>query len=78
VSVLGFVANLKNTSPAAWYLLLEAKKEGLVTIDEELDAITATNHLLLIYPGLHEVLTRIINAWTEDQAIKDFNVKDVL
>jgi hypothetical protein len=37
----------------------------VVVVDEKTDAVTATNRLLLTYPGLHDTLVTLINAWAE-------------
>lgn len=74
----GFITYLKAEQPGVWALLLNAQQEGLITIDEEVDAVTATDRLLWTYPGLHEVLIRIINGWAEDHAAKSFQLTDLL
>lgn len=65
--VEGFISELKNQQPLVWQLLQQAEVEGLIHIDESVDAITPTNRLLWTYPGLHEVLVRIINELIENQ-----------
>jgi hypothetical protein len=59
------IEHLKTRQPSTWALLQVVALEGLVIIDEETDAITATNRLLLTYPGLHDILATITNAWAE-------------
>jgi hypothetical protein len=61
----GLVEYLKRKQPATWALLKRAALDGLVIIDEATDAATATNRLLLTYPGLHEILSTLTNAWAE-------------
>jgi hypothetical protein len=61
----GFIEHLKTRQPATWALLKAAASNGLVVIDEETDAVTATNRLLLTYPGLHDNLATLTNAWAE-------------
>jgi primosomal protein N' (replication factor Y) len=46
-------------------LFLPFEKLKLIIVDEENDAITATNRLLWVYPGIHEALNVIINQWVE-------------
>lgn len=57
------IEHLKNQQPAIWMQLRLAATEGYVVIDKETDSITASNWLLLAYPGLHEVLSRIVSDW---------------
>lgn len=61
----GLIEHLKTHQPRTWALLEHAAKDGLVAIDEETDAVTATNRLLLTYPGLHDALATMTNAWAE-------------
>lgn len=61
----GFISHIKKTQKATWSLLQQASNEGLVIIDEDNDAITPTNRLLLTYPGLHKALGCIINNYAE-------------
>lgn len=61
----GFIGYLKKKNPAVWYSLECAAREGLVYIDIDSDAVTASNRLLLNYPDLHEVLSTLINQWAE-------------
>lgn len=56
--------------PAMWESLLRAQGMGLIHIDEENDAITATNRLLLTYPDLHEVLNVITESWVKEKSAK--------
>lgn len=63
----GLISELKNQQPLVWQLLQQAEQEGLIVIDESVDAMTPTNRLLWTYPGLHQVLIRIINELTENQ-----------
>lgn len=60
-----FIPYLKTQHPAVWRTLLIAAADGLVVIDEDNDAVTATNRLLLAYPGLHDFLTRMTDEWAE-------------
>lgn len=59
------IEHLKTRQPATWALLKAAAADGLVVIDEETDPFTATNRLLLTYPGLHDTLATLTNAWAE-------------
>jgi hypothetical protein len=61
----GLIEHLKTRQPATWAMLELAALDGLVVIDEETDAVTATNRLLLTYPGLHDILATLTNAWAE-------------
>ena len=61
----GLVEYLKREQPSTWTLLQQAALTGLVLIDEATDAVTATNRLLLTYPGLHEQLSTLTNSWAE-------------
>ncbi len=60
-----FISYLKSKQRGLWQTLLIASADGLVVIDEENDAVTATNRLLLTYPGLHEALQRLTDEWAE-------------
>jgi len=61
----GLIEHLKTRQPRTWALLQQAAREGLVAIDEQTDALTATNRLLLTYPGLHDAIATLANAWAE-------------
>jgi len=61
----GLIEHLKTRRPSTWALLKHAASNGLVVIDEETDAITATNRLLLTYPGLHDALSTVANTCAE-------------
>lgn len=61
----GLIEHLKERQPATWALLKLAAADGLVLIDEECDAVTATNRLLLTYPGLHDTISALIDSWAE-------------
>jgi len=61
----GLIEHLKARQPATRALLKRAALDGIVVIDEETDAITATNRLLLTYPGLHDTLAALTNARAE-------------
>ena len=62
-----FIHFLKHDRPDVWEALLGAQRQGLIMIDEENDAVTATNRLLWTYPGLHGALSTILNDWTENR-----------
>ena len=47
-------------------MLQTASLERLVLFDEEEDAISPPNRLLLNYPGLHEFVADISNHWAEE------------
>lgn len=61
----GLIEHLKTRQLATWALLKTAAANGLVVFDEETDAVTATNRLLLTHLGLHDTLVTLINAWAE-------------
>lgn len=60
----GLLASIKAGAPRLWESLEHAATLGLIFIDEEHDAVTATNRLLLTYPDLHGVLNQIIDHWS--------------
>ena len=60
----GLLAFIKAGAPKLWESLEHAAALGLIYIDEEHDAVTATNRLLLTYPDLHGVLNQIIDHWS--------------
>ena len=64
-----FIESIKQTQPQLWQSIEVNAKTGLIVIDEESDAITATNRLLLTYPDLHLTITSLINSWN-DQNLK--------
>jgi hypothetical protein len=79
----GFIDTIKEDQPALWELIKLHSQSGLIVVDEENDAISATNRLLWTYPGLHEAINTIINSWNnlslEKQAQENFSniLKDV-
>ena len=62
---IGFIESIKQTQPALWDSIVANSKTGLIVIDEQNDAVTATNRLLLTYPDLHLTLTSLISSWNE-------------
>lgn len=62
-----FICSLQREQPQLWQTIVSAANEGLIIIDQENDAVTATNRLLLTYPGLHDILAFITDQWTENQ-----------
>ena len=68
-----FIDYLKSEQPRLWETISHAAAEGLIVIDEENDAVSATNRLLLTYPDLHNVLNLLVDNWvrkkTEDLTI---------
>lgn len=58
-----FITYLKTEEPHIWESVQNASQLGLIYIDYENDAVTATNRLLLTYPGLHEALNLITETW---------------
>lgn len=73
-----FIPYLQTRHPAVWRTLLIAAADGLVVIDEANDAVTATNRLLLAYPGLHDFLTRMTDEWAERQVDVGAVFKDLV
>lgn len=59
----GFIDSLKQDQPQLWALILKAGEDGLIMVDEPNDAVTATNRLLLTYPGLHDLLAYFTDQW---------------
>jgi hypothetical protein len=60
-----FLKSIQSNHPALWESIIETSKSGLIIIDEENDAISATNRLLFTYPDLHEAISTLINEWEE-------------
>jgi hypothetical protein len=74
-----FIEYVKNKQPAMWDLIrMTAEKDRLIVIDEENDAVTATNRLLWTNPGLHECLSTIVNEWTNDHLDGDILFKSLV
>ena len=61
-----YIGSLKKKQPQLWNTIVSAAEQGLIIIDEENDAVTATNRLLLTYPGLHDVLSYLNDQWAEN------------
>jgi len=64
----GYLEYVRHNQPAIWQALQRAAAEGLVFIDSENDAISASNRLLLTYPDLHEVINMLCDQWAMQQA----------
>ncbi|MBF0236957.1 MAG: hypothetical protein HQM12_04565 [SAR324 cluster bacterium] len=60
-----YIQYLKDAQPGLWHSVVSAANDGLIMVDEDNDAVTATNRLLLTYPGLHEVLSFLHDQWVE-------------
>lgn len=58
-----FIEYLKFEQPRLWEAINGAADDGLIIIDEENDAVSATNRLLLTYPELHSVLNLLVDNW---------------
>ena len=78
MAVSSFIESMKTDQPMIWAKLLEAAADGLVFIDEETDAVTATNRLLLTYPDLHDLLNFFTDQWVEMEMTKPNFFKDLL
>jgi hypothetical protein len=64
----GFIDYLKSKEPATWALIKQtAETSDLIVVDEGSDSVTASNRLLWTYPGIHQALSTIINAWNENE-----------
>ena len=63
-----YIEYVKSKEPRIWQSLVAAAADGLIYIDEEKDAITATNRLLLTYPDLHEVINYLVGEWKAEEA----------
>ena len=74
----GFIEYIKKKNHAVWERLEYAAQEGLVYIDIDSDAVTASNRLLLTYPDLHEVLSTLINQWAESADFTFVFLRDIL
>ena len=61
-----FIDSIKKTQPQLWNIIVSAAEDGLIHIDEENDGVTATNRLLLTYPGLHDILAYLTDQWAEN------------
>jgi len=77
---IGFIKSIKQSQPDLWKAILEHTKTGLIVIDEQNDAVTATNRLLITYPDLHLTLSSLINSWNENNLQKDseLNFKNLI
>ena len=68
----GFIAHVKQNHPQMWQLIQQtAQDSGLIVVDEENDAITATNRLLWTNPVLHECLATLVDQWADQHAEAD-------
>ncbi len=56
----------KKKQPDMWILIKKATERGLIVVDVENDAITATNRLLWTNPVLHDCLATLVDQWTID------------
>jgi hypothetical protein len=63
-----YINYLKLEQPEIWQSILSAENDGLIVIDEETDSVTATNRLLLTYPGLHDILNMLVEGWNQKKA----------
>ena len=64
----GYIEYLRRTQPAIIKTLEMAAEQGLVVLDEEIDALGATNRLLFTNPIIHEVLNSLISEWADYRA----------
>ncbi len=68
----GYIHFIKEKHHEIWNLIKKTSEEtGLILIDEENDAITATNRLLWTNPCLHECLSTMVNEWTNDHVSEE-------
>lgn len=63
-----YLTYIKQQQPQIWKELTKAKEEGLIYIDEVNDAISASNRLILTYPGLHDILNTLNDIWISSHA----------
>ncbi|MBF0444099.1 MAG: hypothetical protein HQL68_00810 [Magnetococcales bacterium] len=70
----GFINFVKNRRPEMWLLLEKARERGLIVVDEENDAITATNRLMWTNPVLHDCLATMVDQWVRanDDKVNNF------
>lgn len=67
----GFIHFVKEKQPRMWALIHKTAEEtGLIVVDEENDAITATNRLMWANPVLHDCLATLVDQWTRDHETK--------
>ena len=57
----GFIQWMQEDQPEVWASIRKAQAEGLVIIDLENDAVSATARLELVYPDLQEVINLLAN-----------------
>ena len=76
----GFIESIKKEQPSLWEVLKKTANNGLVIIDEQNDAVTATNRLLWTYPDLHLTISSLINSWNEKDLEKnsEANFKELI
>ncbi|MBT4289451.1 MAG: hypothetical protein HOD92_19160 [Deltaproteobacteria bacterium] len=67
-SETSYINYLKLEQPEIWETILKAEKDGLIVVDEETDSVTATNRLLLTYPGLHDIINMLVEGWNQKKA----------
>jgi hypothetical protein len=77
---LTFIGKIKKEQPALWEQIVTISKDGLIIVDEENDAVTATNRLLWTYPGIHDALATIVDQWSNKHSQKDSeeNFKNII
>jgi hypothetical protein len=68
-----FLEDIKKTQPELYASLKKYADDGLFVIDEQNDAITATNRLLFTYPDLHLALSTLINSWYDNHLTQDIS-----
>ena len=60
-----FLQYLIDEQPVFLKSLVMAKKQGLIVVDEELDAVGASNRLLLTSQVLQDNLNEIVGDWMD-------------
>jgi hypothetical protein len=74
----GFIDYIQKKQPVVWAMIENASKDGLIQVDIENDAVTATNRLLWTYPGLHDTLNAIINEWGNNPKNHEEHFKSII
>lgn len=74
----GFIEFIQTKQPLVWAMIQNASTDGLIVVDVENDAVTATNRLIWTYPGLHDALNAIINEWGNDPRYHTEHFKNIL
>ena len=74
----GFLEYLREQQPVIWRTLLESEQKGLLVIDEEADAISATSRLLLTNDILQQNLKLLSDDWATEVCSSDDHFRHIL